>query len=122
MHADDLYFLQTMTDLQIDDFCVSGFVEYKGLFHEQGDVELIYGKHAVSEMISTRPFKKLYPFAMYFVLNMLPKLAALRKRHLLIKYLHWAEIQRLVLLNSAMRGFFGVGTVGVVSLAEHLLR
>ena len=121
MVAGDLYFIQTMTDLQIDDlFATGGWAEYRGLFHEQDGVELIYGFLEISDMVSIRPFRKIYPFAKQFVLNSLPKLSALRKKHLICKYLHWSEVQLLMRLNSSIRRTLGSEAVDVISLAEHL--
>ena len=95
-------------------------VEYQGLCHELEGVELIYGFLGISDMVSSRPFEKIYTFAKYFVLNTLPKLASLRSKHLIVKYLRWLDVQRLPLLNSAIRRTLSSDAVDVISLAKHL--
>ena len=84
MYMDDLYFIQTVTELQIYDIETPESVVYRGLFHEQGGVELIYGFLGISDLVSIRPLKKIYTFAKYFVLKTLPKLVSLRRKHLIV--------------------------------------
>ena len=95
-------------------------VEYRRLDHAQGDVEVTYGYLYISDLVSIRPFKKIYPFAKNFVLNTLPKLVSLRKKHLIVKYLHWSEVQHLTRLNSFIRRCIGAEVVDV-TLCRHLM-
>ena len=120
MYDGDLYFIQTMTDLQICVIEAPERVEYYGRCHELEGVEEIYGFLAFSDMVSSRSFEKIYSFAKYFILNTLPKLASLRNKHLIVKYLHWLDVQRLSRLNSAIRRVLSSDAVDVISLAKHL--
>ena len=44
----------------------------------------------------------------------------LRNKHLIVKYLHWLDVQRLSRLNSAIRRVLSSDAVDVISLAKHL--
>ena len=123
IYEGDLYFIETMRDLQICNIEAPQGVEFCGVAHaplEFEGVALKYGILGISDIVSSQPFDKLYKFAKNFVLNTLPRLASLRNKHLIVKYLHWSEVRHLTRLNSSIRHILGSEAVDVRSLTEHL--
>ena len=119
---DNRYFMQTMSNLEIYDIETPERVEYRGVLHEHGNVMVIFDflDNGIEDIVSTKPFSKIHRFAKYYIMHTVPKLALLRDKHQVIKYLRWLDVQALMHLSPSIRRVLGAEAVDTISLPEQL--
>ena len=119
---DDMHFMQTISNLEIYDIEAPERVEYRGVLHEHGYVMVIFDflDYGIEDVVSSRPFSKIYRFAKYFARYTVQKLALLRDKHLIIKYLHWLDVHALMHLSWSIRQVLLAEAVDTISLPGQL--
>ena len=106
LHVDDLYLMQMVKDVRLEDFYMTDVIEFRGIQKDLTPETDYSGFVDISDVIATRAFRKLYSLAINFTTNTRRKLAAFRSTQLLAEYLHWSELRRMSQVNTSVNRIF----------------
>ena len=120
LYEADLYFMQSVTDVRLDNFFMTGIVDFRGIQNGLSGIPDYYGSVDISDVIATRAFRKLHSIARNFTAHTRPKLLALRSRQPLAEYLHWSELKRLSRVNAAINRIILLEACSSMALTNQL--